>query len=269
MASAGRKRPEEFRRYTDPATRRFYETHHRRQTLDFAREQMVSYGNRLKQKMSIAEVFKLLTGFKDASDPDTQYSQSQHALQTGEAAREALIHNPSLPEWLPLLGLIHDFGKILAVLFKQPQWATVGDTYPLGCAFSPKIVLPEFLANNPDKRHPVYSKKNGIYHPGCGLNAVTFTWGHDEYLYQVLEGNGCSLPEEALYVIRYHSAYVIHTEKEYRHLWDKKDRKLMKWVSLFQKFDLYPKDSAPIDTSDVWPYYEQLIAKYLPSTLLW
>ena len=37
--------------------------------------------------------------------------------------------------WFVLVGLIHDLGKVLC-LFGEPQWAVVGDTFPVGCAFS-------------------------------------------------------------------------------------------------------------------------------------
>ena len=37
------------------------------------------------------------------------------------------------------------------VLFGEPQWAVVGDTFPVGCAHSEKIVYPEFFAYNPDQ----------------------------------------------------------------------------------------------------------------------
>src|SRR2546422_6255074 len=41
-----------------------------------------------------------------------------------------------------LTGLIHDLGKVLC-LFGEPQWAVVGDTFPVGCAHSDTIVFPE------------------------------------------------------------------------------------------------------------------------------
>ncbi|HAO96880.1 MAG TPA: inositol oxygenase, partial [Verrucomicrobiales bacterium] len=44
-----------------------------------------------------------------------------------------------------LTGLIHDLGKILC-LFGEPQWAVVGDTFPLGCRFSEKIIYHEYFS---------------------------------------------------------------------------------------------------------------------------
>ena len=53
------------------------------------------------------------------------------------------------PRWMILTGLIHDLGKVLC-LWGEPQWAVVGDTFATGCAFSPKNVFPQFLADNPE-----------------------------------------------------------------------------------------------------------------------
>lgn len=44
----------------------------------------------------------------------------------------------------------------MVALFGEPQWATVGDTFPVGCRFSDKCVFPELFADNPDSHHPVY-----------------------------------------------------------------------------------------------------------------
>ena len=60
-----------------------------------------------------------------------------------------------LADWFHLTGLLHDVGKVLA-LWGEPQWAVVGDTFPVGCALSNKIVFSEFCEQNPDSKHPVY-----------------------------------------------------------------------------------------------------------------
>merc|ERR1719414_2092436 len=56
------------------------------------------------------------------------------------------------------------------------------------------------------------------------------TYGHDEYMYNVLVGNGCPIPEEGLYMIRFHSFYPWHTEQEYKWMEDEKDTKMLPWV---------------------------------------
>ena len=73
-----------------------------------------------------------------------------------------------------------------------------------------------------------------MYTEGCGLRNVTMSWGHDEYLYRVLKHNGCTLPEQALYVIRYHSFYPLHTGNDYQYLLDATDKRMLKWIKLFQ-----------------------------------
>lgn len=107
-----------------------------------------------------------------------------------------------------MTGLIHDLGKVLC-LFGEPQWAVVGDTFPVGCAFSDKVVYPEFFDANPDSRNPLNRTPCGMYSPACGLDAVHLSRGHDEYLYHVVKDH---LQDEALHMIRYHSFYAWHRE---------------------------------------------------------
>jgi inositol oxygenase len=162
-----------------------------------------------------------------------------------------------------LVGLMHDMGKVLC-LFGEPQWAVVGDTFPVGCAYSEKIVYPEFFKDNPDYNNPAFNTPYGIYTPGCGLRNVHMSWGHDEYVYQMMKD---SLPESGLYMLRYHSFYSWHREGAYGHLLDDHDKEMLKWVKLFNPYDLYSKNPEPPDWKKLKSYYEDLIAKYLPATL--
>jgi inositol oxygenase len=74
------------------------------------------------------------------------------------------------------------------------------------------------------------------------------------------------LPEPALYMIRYHSFYSQHREKAYDHLLNEHDQKMFKWVEKFNPYDLYSKSPVTPVVSELRPYYEDLIAKYLPET---
>ena len=78
------------------------------------------------------------------------------------------------------------------------------------------------------------STEYGIYKANCGLENVLMSWGHDEYLYQVLKHNGTTLPEEGLYMIRFHSFYPWHTGGDYKHLTNEKDESMMEWVNEFK-----------------------------------
>ena len=81
--------------------------------------------------------------------------------------------------------------------------------------------FPEFFEANPDIQNPRFQTRNGIYEEGCGLGAVTLSWGHDEYIYHVCKEY---LPIEALYMLRYHSFYPWHREGAYGHLLNDQDR---------------------------------------------
>jgi hypothetical protein len=102
---------------------------------------------------------------------------------------------------------------------------------------------------------------------------------------------------------RFHSLYPWHNGGAYRSLMNAKDHEMLKWwdagadvnrlmscwhdvlfqdtyyfsypdfrVLEFNKFDLYTKDDHGLydaSVDDLWPYYETLIAKYMPGPLRW
>lgn len=255
------KSTEEYRNYDSPerdTVREFYRLNHKYQTYDFVMEKKANFLNFDKKEMPIWEAFNFLNQLVDDSDPDTDLDQFQHLLQTSEAIRQ-----DGHPDWMVLVGLMHDMGKVLC-LFGEPQWAVVGDTFPVGCGYSDKVVYPEFFKANPDYNNPEYNNRLGVYKEGCGLRNVHMSWGHDEYVYQMMKD---SLPEPGLYMLRYHSFYAWHREAAYDYLLDDHDREMLKWVKLFNPYDLYSKNPTPPDWKQLRPYYEDLVAKYLPSTL--
>jgi inositol oxygenase len=77
------------------------------------------------------------------------------------------------------------------------------------------------------------------------------------------------LPEEALYMIRYHSFYPGHRERAYDHLMNEHDQEMFRWVRKFNPYDLYTKSEERPDVQRLMPYYEDLIGEYLPETLAW
>ena len=257
------KPQEAFRNYEAPVrdtVREFYRLNHRYQTLDFVLDKKRAFLPKQRARMSVWEAMEFLNTLVDDSDPDTDLTQIQHLMQTSEA-----IRRDGHPRWFILTGLIHDLGKILC-LWDQPQWAVVGDTFPVGCAWSPKIVYPEYFADNPDSAAPCYQTHNGIYQEGCGLDNVHLSWGHDEYLYQVVKDY---LPEEGLYMIRYHSFYPAHQGGEYTHLMNDHDREMFTWVRAFNPYDLYSKSADRPDVDALRPYYENLIAEFFPPQIAW
>jgi inositol oxygenase len=250
-----------YRNYDAPAretVREFYRENHRRQTYDFVRGKREAFLALSRRRMGVFDACDYLNTLVDDSDPDIELDQLQHLLQTSEAIR-ADGHE----DWFVLVGLLHDLGKVLC-LYGEPQWAVVGDTFPVGCRFSDRIVYHEFFAENPDSRDPRYSSTLGVYEEGCGLANVLMSWGHDEYLFHVLKDY---LPQQALYMIRYHSFYAWHREGEYDWLCDDHDRQMLPWVQKFNPYDLYSKSPQPPDWTQLRPYYEALVARYLPAEL--
>jgi inositol oxygenase len=272
----------EFRNYKNSEKQSkvelFYFQQHQYQTYDKVTSLKNNYSKLDKKVMSLWETLEYLDSFIDDSDPDTQNSQLQHALQTAEAVRAKYPHD----DWFQVIGLIHDLGKILCLSYGEPQHFTVGDTFPVGCKFSDKCVFSEYFKNNPDFNNPDYNTLYGIYKPHCGLNNVTMSWGHDEYLYTVIKKNleddqenvknKCKLPPQALYIIRYHSFYPWHKEGEYKHLTNNQDEEMLPWIIKFRECDLYSKATKTYNIEEIKElktYYSNIISKYFPNKFKW
>lgn len=252
-----------FRNYaedTRDGVKEFYRQNHIQQTVEFNRSVRSRYLPPKTREMGIWQAMDYLNQLVDDSDPDIELPQIAHAMQTAEAIRA-----DGHPDWFILTGLIHDMGKMLC-LFDEPQWCVTGDTFPVGCAWSDRIVYPEFFQQNADAEVAEYQTQLGIYKHNCGLDNVMLSWGHDEYLYQVVKS---FVPEEAQYMIRYHSFYAAHKENQYDYLMNDHDRAMFRWVREFNRYDLYTKTDVPPDVSALTPYYEQLVAKFFPEALWW
>ncbi|MDG2256379.1 MAG: inositol oxygenase family protein, partial [Opitutaceae bacterium] len=231
------KKKDDYRNYDDPArdcVKEFYRLNHKYQTFDFVmkKHEEILGPNKVRKEMTVIQAIELLDTLVDDSDPDIALPQIQHLLQTSES-----IRTRGYEDWFVLTGLIHDLGKLLC-LEGEPQWAVVGDTFPVGCQYSDKIVYPEFFEANPDADDSRYNTRLGVYEEGCGLHNVDMSWGHDEFMYRLVKDY---LPDPALYMIRYHSFYAWHREGQYEYLLDDHDRAMLPWVKRFNPFDLYTK----------------------------
>ncbi|XP_071274565.1 inositol oxygenase [Agelaius tricolor] len=242
-----------------------YRLMHTHQTVEFVRRKSAQYGSCSQRRMSVMEALELLDQLVDESDPDVDFPNSFHAFQTAEGIRRA---HPD-KDWFHLVGLLHDLGKVL-VLFGEPQWAVVGDTFPVGCKVQKSVVYGDSTFHeNPDTRDPRYSTEYGMYQPGCGLDNVLMSWGHDEYMYQVMKFNNFTLPKEAFYMVRFHSFYPWHAHGDYGHLCSEEDRRMLPWLRELNKFDLYTKQEELPDVQQLRAYYQGLIDKYCPGQLCW
>lgn len=258
----------EFRNYEDSARQsdveRTYTEMHINQSVAFGEKQRSNWLKFDKGQFTAMEMLAMLDNLVDESDPDNDLPNSIHDFQTAERIRKEWPEE----DWFHLVGLLHDMGKVMALpevakTDALPQWAVVGDTFPVGCAYDESaIVFPESLKQNVDYNHPIHSTKNGIYKPGCGISNLMMSWGHDEYMYQMLKENGCTIPQKGLNMIRLHSCYPWHGKRAYTHFEVPEDLETLKWVKEFNKFDLYSKGDEIPDVAALMPYYQKLCEKY-------
>lgn len=284
----------EFRDYTNAPlhVKQFYRDQHKNQTYDFAQGQLAQISHILSslngasedtlvrmesegliRRLSIWDAVQELDRLIDESDPDFFMPNSIHALQTAEAIRHDL---PIIAQkkgmaaedldWFILVGLLHDIGKIDALFRKVPQWAVVGDSFPVGLGFSDKNILHESFADNPDTLDQRFNTGLGVYHPHIGLDKVVMSFGHDEYAYRVVSQQSV-LPRAGLSMIRFHSFYPLHHEGAYMDLLEPSDFKDLEWVKEFSPYDLYSKHEEKLMVSDLEPFYKALINKYFPPAL--
>ena len=304
-----------MRQHADTSEIETYRRMHGMQTVEFVRAQRAHYATP-QCRMSMEAALQLLEGMFDESDPDLRdRPQSVHAFQTAERLRRArlsarpvravfsdeewaglppaarheytahgtlgaLCGGAEMDAWLPLVGLIHDCGKILGITGELPQWAIVGDTFPVGCAFDPANVLyaRRFWRHNPDWQWDTSEYRDPIgplYTREGGLEQLLMSWGHDEYLAMVLERHAaCALPPEAIYLIRFHSFYPWHTPRGgtargYAALASREDWRRLPLLKAFQQADLYSKAEATPSISALLPHYRQLLLAYVPGELEW
>jgi len=211
-----------------------------------------------KGEFTIKEIINKLDDLVDESDPDTNKSNNIHDFQTAESLRQMYPDE----DWLHLIGLLHDLGKIM-ICWGEPQHFVVGDTYVMGCKFSKKIVYYDFFRENMD--YYKYKTELGLYYKNCGLKNIIMSWGHDEYMYEVLKNHkSCLIPQKGLDVIRYHSFYSWHSEGEYKNLTSIIDEKeTLPLIQKFNEHDLYSKTNNVPDCEKLWnEYYENLCKKY-------
>jgi inositol oxygenase len=220
---------------------------------------MEQYENREKKSLPISDVLDSLNDYLDPSDPDCDLPNIVHAYQTAERIRK---DHPN-DEALQITGLIHDCGKFLYTI-GEPDWCVVGDIHPVGCWFSQNCVYSEFFTKNPDNYDLL-----GIYKQNCGLDALIMTWGHDEYLYRVLNDSQHNLPIEYRKIIRFHSFYPLHGKGAYTYFVDDLDWDLIHKLKLFSSYDLYSKHDEFVLTDEIKEYYKKLLDKYFPEPLLW
>ncbi|CAL9152922.1 unnamed protein product, partial [Musa hybrid cultivar] len=216
----------------------------------FEKKKKEEYGKLQKAEMSIWDCIELLNEIVDESDPDLDEPQIEHLLQSAEAVRRDYPDQ----DWLHLTALIHDLGTVLM----NP---TFGDAFPLGCALDEPIVHHNDFKENPDYDNPLLQTRLRVYTENCGLDKVTMSWGHDEYMYLVMKGNETKLPPASFFIVRFHFLYALHRSGAYTYLMNQHDKEMLEWLLVFNKSDLYSKSKVKINLEEVKPYYLSLSDK--------
>ena len=271
------------------------------QTLNYVNKKKEKYLNSIRRIYKLWDLIDYFNQIKDESDPDNNLPQIVHAYQTSESIKNRYLNNNELKnnikiknffsekewnnlsenlkniynttldkfynikswDWFPLLGLIHDLGKIMLLdnFGGLPQWSVVGDTFPLGTKLCENYVFynKNYHKDNIDLNCEIYNKN-------CGFDSVTFSWGHDEYIASLIEINKTLLPKEAIYILRYHSFYSWHSPKNeirgYTHLANDFDWYMLPLLKAFQKSDLYSKSNNIPSEENIKNSYKKLINKY-------
>ncbi len=247
------------------AVREHYRKMRERQTLEYVQRMHKKYLT-FDKPMALWDAMLHLNDLIDVSDPDLDLPNVQHLIQSAEAIRA-----DERPDWMQLVGLIHDLGKVMFLwgsdedgTSQAEQWGMVGDVFVVGCALPESCVYPEFNSLNPDMKDARYRTENGIYKEGCGLDSLTLAWGHDEYLFQVLSRHKENkIPKAGMAMIRYHSFYPWHSGDSYRQLLTENDAEYLEWIRDFNKYDLYTKSQKIYDLDEIKDYYLPIAQKYL------
>ncbi len=251
----------------------FYRLNHARQTVDYVKRQAAQFAPLNCAIMDVWEALDLLNTLREYEsallgatgqcDPDMPLLD--HALQTAEACRLAFPEH----EWMPVVGLIHGLGKLLAhsSFGGEPQWSVCGESFPVGCRFHPSVVHSQYFQANPDRRRRAYATATGVYQQGCGLASVCMSWSGAEYLYMNLARNRTMLPPEALFLIRYQKfAAVLRPGQPYGELLSPFDRGMLPMLEKFRDLATYKRVEVPgrLEGDALREHYDALLAKYIP-----
>lgn len=136
--------------------------------------------------------------------------------------------------------------------------------------------------------NPEYTTTNGIYEEHCGIDNLLVSFGHDEYLAIVLKAHNEDLaeeeaqglptppkriPDEAIYMIRFHSFYPWHTprgaQRGYTQFATEWDWKMLPMLKALQKADLYSKSPVMPPIEELQAFYGKLMDDHCSSQVRW
>ena len=133
------------------------------------------------------------------------------------------------------------------------------------------ISFATYFSSNPDRRRKLFKKPCGMYEAGCGLAKVVMSWGSCEYLHSVLTVQDVALPDQALFILRFHKFLSLLSEggyKDYGAFLSPEEKEHLTWLKEFRGIVL---ESETYDVEDcvdfkTMEYFNNLLEKYFPTT---
>eukprot|EP00127_Corallochytrium_limacisporum_P000114 Clim_evm21s4 gene=Clim_evmTU21s4 len=251
------------------AQRSFYE-HHKRMSFVETCLHHRKYREQTQAKLSIEEALELLGKSNKATNcfkplvSDNVLADSFLLLHT---ARTLFPDDPELH----FLAMICNMGRLL-LLWGEPDWVIVGETYPVGCRFQEQIAFYDFLRGNPDFANVEYGTYYGVYQPNCGFDAVVMCWSDCEYLYSCLSASAtCNLSDTALAALRlqdFHS-WIVHGA--YHHLAAEPDFAVVGVVDKLHQIKATASEASveSVDETELLKYATCLIDEFCPGKVDW
>lgn len=171
-------------------------------------------------------------------------------------------------DWLPLIGLIYNFGNLLSIaeFGNLPKWTINNNIFPVGCLY---YDINEHYMKNLDYKNKEFNTKYGIYKSFCGFNKIHMSYSSCEFIASQLENLKTKLPKEAIYILRFHKfkSWINGSNtksRNYTYLANEYDWKMLPLLKLFNKCKNISMNKK-IDINEIQKKYKRLANKYINS----
>jgi len=222
-----------------PRRRQHYRQTWLRQSVSFVRAMREKY---LKFQCKQIGVWEALQLAKDIpSDPfGMNNDNSVPSLRTKLFRTAEEFRRVGHPDWVQLVALIHDLGRIINSFetgsgYGVYNWTIMTSSGVVGCAPPTCAVFQEYRNLDPDRHHEMYNSPLGMYEANTGMENLLLNWTGPEYMYYLLKENCVSIPEDGLVMLRLFQLRAWHTHNEYNHLANDADMVMRPLVADFDQ----------------------------------
>lgn len=276
---------------------KLYKKKYKFQNVNHVKYLETNYKNLKYKKYDIWKCFEILTKIKDETNIYPEMNEFDYACQVAENLENIDLENIYITElftreelkylpikykilfnkkikdmyknikywdWLPLIGLIHNLGKILLdkEFGKLPAWTVLGEIYPLEISFNKQNIFYEELLKDIK-----FDKKFSKF---CGFDSLKMCYGFSNFLYNKFKSLNHRISQEGLYIIKYNMFYSwINRKKDYcrgyQYYANEKDWEMLPLLKLF---DIYKNINIDINKkyqlNEIKKKYKKKINKILP-----